>query len=62
MSDYEITPDDEDPGNVILRAGYLAGLATRTQDEDDRLFLQKASRSLRAYAQSLLQAAVRGGR
>lgn len=48
-------PDDRDPGNVLLRAGYLLGMASIAEDPQDRLFLERASRSLRAYAE-LLQA------
>jgi hypothetical protein len=45
----EITGDDSDPGNLLLRAGYMMGLAARALGKD-RLFLLRASRSLRAFA------------
>jgi hypothetical protein len=45
--------DDRDPSNVELRAGYLAGMAAKLPHGDDRLFLTRAVRSLRAYAESL---------
>lgn len=44
-----ITQNDRDPANLMIRAGYLRGLAERTTG-DDRLFLLRASRSLLAYA------------
>ncbi len=43
---------DEDPANMLLRAGFLRGLAARlqsTEDEDhsfDCIMLKRASRSL----------------
>jgi hypothetical protein len=48
----EITDDDRDPSNLLLRAGYMWGLAAKAEG-DDRAFLLKASRSLRAYAEAL---------
>lgn len=50
----ERRPDEEDrePGNVMIRAGYLRGLAARLTG-DDRLFALRASRSLLAYADHL---------
>lgn len=45
---------DNDPSNVLLRAGYLIGMAARLpEDSDDRMYLIRASRSLRAFAQML---------
>lgn len=49
-----ITEHDRDPGNVQVRAGYLRGLAEKMTG-DDRLFLLRASRSLRAFAASLVR-------
>jgi hypothetical protein len=47
----DVTDQDKDAGNVLLRAGFLRGLAMREGlDEYDRLMLRRASRSLRAYA------------
>jgi hypothetical protein len=43
--------EDSDPSNVMTRAGYLRGLAMRMEDEFDKEFLLKASRSLIAYAE-----------
>lgn len=37
--------EDVDPENMIVRAGYLRGLATRTESEDREMLL-RASRSL----------------
>jgi hypothetical protein len=51
----KIVEGDSDAGNVMIRAGYLRGLATKATGED-RLFLLRASRSLRAYANLLLAA------
>ena len=53
-----ITDDDRDPANVMIRAGYLLGLGLRSESQgvltdEDRVFLVRASRSLRAYAASL---------
>lgn len=45
--------EDTDPSNVLVRAGYLRGLAARTEDADDREFLLRASRSLKAFAAML---------
>jgi hypothetical protein len=47
--------DDRDPSNVQLRAGYLAGMAAKLPPGDDRTFLLRSSRSLRAYAAFLLK-------
>ncbi len=44
---------DRDPSNVMLRAGYLRGLAEKLAPGRDRTFLVRASRSLIAYAQHL---------
>ena len=54
---FELTDQDRDPSNVHLRAGYLAGMAMKLPPGDDRTFLMRASRSLRAYAETLLEAA-----
>lgn len=48
--DDVITDNDRDPGNLWVRAGYLKGMAEKTSG-DDRLFLLRASRSLRAWAE-----------
>ena len=45
---------DRDPSNVQLRAGYIMGMAMKLPPGDDRTFLIRASRSLRAYADDLL--------
>jgi hypothetical protein len=50
--DDVISANDRELGNVLIRAGYLRGLAERWTGED-RVFLLRASRSLRAYAESL---------
>ena len=47
-----ITEHDSDPGNVLIRAGALRGMAMRATG-DDRLFLLRASRSLLAFAELL---------
>jgi len=52
---FEVTVNDRDPSNVQLRAGYLASMAMKLPPGDDRTFLMKASRSLRAYADLLLE-------
>lgn len=57
LGDDEITEHDRDPSNLQLRAGYLRGLAECVTRAEDRLVLLRASRSLRAYADSLLDAA-----
>lgn len=44
---------DRDPSNVMVRAGYLRGLAEKLAPGRDRTFLVRASRSLIAYAQHL---------
>jgi len=52
--EYAITEHDRDPSNVSLRAGYVLGLAARLDlRAEDRTFLLRASRSLRAYAEAL---------
>lgn len=53
--EFEPTEDDRDPSNVHLRAGYLMGMAMKLPPSDDRTFLMRASRSLRAYAEVLLE-------
>lgn len=45
----EITEHDTEPSNLLFRAGYLRALAETAKD-DDRLWLLRASRSLRAFA------------
>jgi len=55
--EFELTDHDRDPSNVTLRAGYLAGMAAKLPPGDDRTFLMRASRSLRAYAETLLEEA-----
>ena len=51
---YEVTADDRDERNVRIRAGYLLGLATRGGlNEEDRVFLHRAVRSLLAFADAL---------
>lgn len=52
--EFEPTEEDRDPSNVHLRAGYLMGMAMKLPPGDDRTFLTRASRSLRAYAETLL--------
>ncbi len=37
--------EDDDPSNILVRAGYLRGLATRLEGEDLEMVL-RASRSL----------------
>lgn len=49
----KITEHDIEPGNVMIRAGYLRGLASRMGGQD-RAFLLRASRSLSAYAAELM--------
>ncbi len=49
----EPTENDRDPSNVELRAGYIMGMAMRLPLGDDRMFLMRAARSLRAYAEDL---------
>jgi hypothetical protein len=53
MSDNEesdvVTEDDKDPANILFRAGFLRSLA-RKLDGEDRKFVLRAARSLRAYA------------
>lgn len=44
----EVNEHDRDPSNVMLRSGYLLGLAAKSEGED-RKFLLRASRSLRAF-------------
>lgn len=48
--DNVITDNDRSPDNLWIRAGYLRGMAEKTSG-DDRLFLLRASRSLRAWAE-----------
>ena len=56
------TEEDRDPGNVMLRAGYLAGLAMRLEasgdkkTDNDSVMLYRAARSLLAYAEILYRA------
>jgi len=50
--DEIISAHDRELGNVLVRAGYLRALAEKWTGED-RLFLLRASRSLRAYAETL---------
>lgn len=50
---FEPGENDRDPGNVQIRAGYLMGMAAKLPPGDDRTFLMRASRSLRAYAELL---------
>jgi hypothetical protein len=50
---FEIQAVDRKRENVVLRAGYLLGLSTKTADQTDRRFLLRASRSLRAFAELL---------
>lgn len=45
---------DDDPDNMLVRAGYLRGLATKHEGEDKEMLL-RASRSL-MYASRNLQA------
>lgn len=50
MSDAsDVDTEDGDRSNVLLRAGYLQGLATKLEGQD-REFLQRASRSLILFA------------
>lgn len=60
-----IEPEDEDrdPANVMVRAGYLFGLAMKQPEGDDRTFLFRAARSLVAYGgllESLRAAEIEG--
>lgn len=50
----EVLDEDSDPGNVTFRAGYLRSLANKLGGEDRKVVL-RASRSLRAFHQLLLQ-------
>jgi 8-oxo-dGTP pyrophosphatase MutT (NUDIX family) len=50
-SPEEITEHDRDPGNLNIRSGFLRALAEVAARPEDRLFLLRASRSLRAYAE-----------
>jgi hypothetical protein len=43
---------DSDASNLWLRAGYLWGMTRRTEEQDDRMFLFRAVRSLVAFARS----------
>jgi len=50
--------EDEDPANMMLRAGYLAGMSMKCErGTEDRRMLQRASRSLFLAAKNLLLAA-----
>lgn len=50
---FEPGEHDRDHSNILLRAGYLRGMAMKFPvGSDDRLFLLRASRSLLAYAAS----------
>lgn len=51
----ELHPHDSDPSNVLLRAGYLRAMAMVAPPGEDRTFLKRASKSLRAYAKLLAQ-------
>lgn len=42
--------DDRDRSNILFRAGYLRGLASKLPPGDDRTFLIRSARSLLAYA------------
>jgi hypothetical protein len=53
--EFKVTDDDRDLSNVHLRAGYLMGMAMKLPPGDDRTFLMRASRSLQAYAEVLLE-------
>jgi hypothetical protein len=45
---------DRDPSNILVRAGYLLGMASKIpKGSEDRLFLLRAYRSLLAYHASL---------
>lgn len=59
MSPDLITDADRDVGNVMIRAGYLRGLAERATG-DDRMFLLRASRSLLALVAALDAAGPKG--
>jgi hypothetical protein len=50
---FEPGDHDRDRANVVLRAGYLMGMAAKLPPGDDRMFLMRACRSLRAYAEHL---------
>jgi hypothetical protein len=50
---FEPDANDRDFANVVLRAGYLMGMAAKLPPGDDRMFLMRACRSLRAYAEHL---------
>jgi hypothetical protein len=52
--DNEITEHDRNPANIMMRAGYLQGLAARASGLD-RVFLLRASRSLRAFAETKIE-------
>jgi len=50
-----ITDDDRDRSNVLIRAGYMWGIANsdRPLSAEDREMLARTSKSLRAYAELL---------
>ena len=55
-SDSDIQPndDDQDPANVVFRAGYIHACALKLPaNSEDRTMLLRASRSLIAYARSM---------
>lgn len=46
VSASQPSTDDDDPGNMFVRAGYLIGLAVQQTNEQHRELLLRASRSL----------------
>lgn len=50
--EMEPGPEDSEPNNLLLRAGYLFGMAWRLPKGEDRTFLERASRSLIAFART----------
>lgn len=46
MNEEGVDTEDQDPSNMMLRAGYLVGMSMKLEDGDDRRMLQRAARSL----------------
>lgn len=52
VSALTVGTEDGDPGNMLVRAGFLMGLVGRINNEEDRRMLMRAGRSL-MYAASM---------
>jgi len=59
--DDEITEKDRNVMNVSVRAAYLRGMAMRVRSPEDRMWLLRASRSLRVLAALLAALALSCG-